>query len=203
MYPCYLVAKSSPTLCNLRDCSSARLPCPALSPRVCSNSCPLSQWCNLTISSSVAPFFFCLQPFSASGSFPVSWLFTSGGQSIGASASASPSNEYSRLISLKIQVSIFPQTPPHPGCHITLSRVACAVQCVGGCVSRLVVSNSLQPHGLQPARLLCPWNSPGKNTGVGCHSFLQEIFPTQGSNSDLLNCRQILYPLSYQRNPVQ
>ena len=40
---------------------------------------------------------------------------------------------------------------------------------------------SVRPYGLQPARLLCPWNSPGKNTGVGCHSLLQGIFPTQGS----------------------
>ena len=46
--------------------------------------------------------------------------------------------------------------------------------------------------------LFCPWNSPGKNTGVGCHSFLQEIFPTQGSNLGLLHCRQILYLLSHQ-----
>ena len=66
-----------------------RLPCPSLSPGVCSNSCPLSWWCYLTISSYVAPFSFCLQPFPASGSFPKSWLFTSGDQSIGASASAS------------------------------------------------------------------------------------------------------------------
>ena len=56
---------------------------------VCSNSCPLSQWCYLTISSSVAPFSSCLLSFSASGSFPMSWLFPSGGQSIGTSASAS------------------------------------------------------------------------------------------------------------------
>ena len=46
-------------------------------------------------------------------------------------------------------------------------------------VSRLVVSNSLQPHGLYPTRALCPWNSPGKTTGVGCHSLLQEIFLTR------------------------
>ena len=58
-----------------------RIPCPSLSPRVCSNSRPLSWWCCLTISSSDRPpFSFCLQSFSASGSFPVSWLFTSGGQ---------------------------------------------------------------------------------------------------------------------------
>ena len=65
-----------------------RLPCPSLSPEVCSNSCPLNWWCYLTISSSVA-LFSCPQSFPASGSFPVSQLFASGGQTIGASASAS------------------------------------------------------------------------------------------------------------------
>ena len=65
-----------------------RLPCPSPSPRVCSNSCPLSQWCHPTISSSITPFSSCLQSFSASRSFLTSWLFTSGGQSIGASPSA-------------------------------------------------------------------------------------------------------------------
>ena len=48
--------------------------------------------------------------------------------------------------------------------------------------SRSVVSDSLRPHGLQPARLLCPWDSPGKNPGVGCHALLQGLFLTQGSN---------------------
>ena len=51
------------------------------------------------------------------------------------------------------------------------------------CVSCSIVSDSLQPHGLHPARLPCPWDSPGKNTGVGCHALLQGIFPSQGSNS--------------------
>ena len=69
-----------------------RLPCPSLSPGVCSNSCPLSQWCNPTISSSIAPFSSCPQSFPVSGSFPMSWLFTSGGQSFGASASVLPMN---------------------------------------------------------------------------------------------------------------
>ena len=50
-----------------------------------------------------------------------------------------------------------------------------------------VVSDSLQPYGLRPARLLCPWNFPGKNTRAGCHFLLQRIFPTQGSNPCLLN----------------
>ena len=67
----------------------ARPPCPSLSPGVCSNSCPLSQWCHPTISSSVIPFSSRLQSFPASGSFPVSQLFTSGGHSIRAWASAS------------------------------------------------------------------------------------------------------------------
>ena len=51
-----------------------------------------------------------------------------------------------------------------------------------GVLSCSVTSNSLQPHGLQPTRLLCLWNFPGKITGVGCHFFLQGIFPIQGSN---------------------
>ena len=67
----------------------ASLPCPSLSPKVCSNSCQLSQWCHPTISSSVASFSPCPQFFPASGSFAMNWLFASGGQSIGASASAS------------------------------------------------------------------------------------------------------------------
>ena len=53
--------------------------------------------------------------------------------------------------------------------------------------SHSAVPNSLWPHGLQPARLLCPWDSPGNNTGVGCHSLVQGIFPTQASNLGLLH----------------
>ena len=67
----------------------ARLPCPSLSPGVCSNSCSMNQWCHQMISLSVTPFSSCLQSLPASGSFPMSQLFASGGQSIGASASAS------------------------------------------------------------------------------------------------------------------
>ena len=66
-----------------------RPPCPSLTPRVYSNSCSLSQWCHPTISSSVVPFSSCLQSFPASGSFQMSWFSTSGGQSIGVSASES------------------------------------------------------------------------------------------------------------------
>ena len=73
----------------LHELQHTRLPCPSPSPRVCSTSCPSSRWCPPTISSSVTLFSSCLQPFPASGSFPVSHFFASGGQSIGASASAS------------------------------------------------------------------------------------------------------------------
>ena len=67
----------------------ARFPCPLPCPRVCSNSYPLSQWCHLTLSSSAVPFSSCSQSLPASGYFPFSQLFASGGQSIGASASMS------------------------------------------------------------------------------------------------------------------
>ena len=68
---------------------NTRVPCLSLSPRSCSNSCPLTRWCCPTISSSVAHFSSCRQSFPASGSFLVSWLLTSGGQSTGTLASAS------------------------------------------------------------------------------------------------------------------
>ena len=76
--------------CDPMDCMQhTRLPCPSPTPRACSNSCPSSWWCHPTISFSTAPFSSCLQSFPASGSFLVSQFFTSGGQSIGASASTS------------------------------------------------------------------------------------------------------------------
>ena len=67
--------------------------------------------------------------------------------------------------------------------------------------SHSVVSDSLWPYGLWPARLLHPWDSPGMNTGMGCHFLLQGISPTQESNLPLLHCRQILYRLSYEGSP--
>ena len=74
---------------GLCDPTHTRCPCPSLSPRVCSDSSPLSRWCHPNMSSSVAPFSSCPQSFLAKGSFPISQLFSSGGQSIGDSASAS------------------------------------------------------------------------------------------------------------------
>ena len=90
-FPTFFVVQllSHVQLSVIRGLQYTRLPCPSLSPGVCSNSCPLRQWCCLTISSSVALFSFCLQSFRASGSFSMSRFFTSGGQSIGAPASAS------------------------------------------------------------------------------------------------------------------
>ena len=82
---CCSVAKSWLTLCDPMDCSTPGFP---VLYRVCSNSCPLSQWCHPTISSSVIPLSSCSLSFPASGSFLVCWLFASNGQSTGASASA-------------------------------------------------------------------------------------------------------------------
>ena len=80
-----------------------RLPCPSLPPRVCSNACPLSQWCHPTVSSSVASFPSCTQSFPASGSFPVSWLIiTRWSEDWSFSFSISPSSEYSGLISFRV-----------------------------------------------------------------------------------------------------
>ena len=73
----------------LHGLQHARLPCPSPTARVCSNSCPLSQWCDPNISPSVVPFFSCLHSFPASGSFPMSQFFASGSQTIRTSGLAS------------------------------------------------------------------------------------------------------------------
>ena len=73
--------------------------------------------------------------------------------------------------------------------------------CLVCSVSLSVMSTSLWPHGLYLTTLLCPWNSPGKNTGVGCCSLLQGIFLNQESKLGLLHYRQILYYLSHQGSP--
>ena len=92
-YFCYVqfssVTQSSSALLQYHGLQHARLPCPSPTPGVYSNSCPLSQWCHLTISSSVGPFTSCLQSFPTSGSFPRNQFFTSGGQNIRDSASPS------------------------------------------------------------------------------------------------------------------
>ena len=107
---------------------------------------------------------------------------------------------------LRVHLGSVKQLPTDP---VVLGVVCvCVCACTHVCVSHSVVSNSLLPHGSMVAipqqsnRLLCPWNSPGKNTGVGCHSLLQGFFPTKGSNPGLLPCRQILYHLSQQGSPL-
>ena len=86
---CWLSEFCGHKLCNPMDCSIPGSPVLHCLLEFVQNSYPLSQWCYLTISSSVAPFSSCPQSFPVSGTFPMSWLFTSGGQGIGASASAS------------------------------------------------------------------------------------------------------------------
>ena len=85
----YFSSVQSLSRVQLCDPMDFKLPCPSLSPGVCLDSCPLSQWCHPTISSFVLPFSSCPQSFPASGSFPMSQLFTSGGPSTGVSALAS------------------------------------------------------------------------------------------------------------------
>ena len=60
-------------------------------------------------------------------------------------------------------------------------------------LNHFCLSDSLRPYDLQSTRLLCPWDSPGKNTGMDCHALLQRSFPTQGWNLGVLHCRWILY----------
>ena len=96
-------------------------------------------------------------------------------------------SKINEILKLFITVNFFKMM----GCQISILRVK----------SCSVVSNFLRPYRLQPTRLLCPWDSPGKNAGVGCHALLQRIFPTQRSNPSLPHCRRILYCLSHQRNP--
>ena len=87
MYIVVVQSLSHVQLCSPMDCSTPSCSS-SPSPRICSNSCPLSRWCHPTISSSVVPFSSCPQSFPASGSFPMTQLFVSGGQSIGAPASS-------------------------------------------------------------------------------------------------------------------
>ena len=97
---CCSISRSCPTLWP-HGLLHARLPCPSLSPRVCSDSCPLSRWCHL-ISSSVAPFSSCPQSFPASGSFSMSQLCIKWPKHWSFSFSISLSNKYLGLISFRI-----------------------------------------------------------------------------------------------------
>ena len=109
----------------------------------------IESWCHPTISSSVTPFSSSCPSFPASGSFTVSWLFASGGQSIGASASVLP---------VPIQ-GLFP---------LGLTGL---ISLLSKGLSRVFSSTTVGKHQFF-SLLLCPWNSPGKNIGVGSHSLL-------------------------------
>ena len=92
--------------------------------------------------------------------------------------------------------------PPQLASHSSPSSHSCLV-CTGSCcclVTRLCLT-LLQPHGLEPTRLLCPWDFSDKNTGVGCHFLLQGIFLAQGSNLCLLHWQVGSFPLNHQGSP--
>ena len=157
----------------------------------------------------------------------MSQFFASGDQSIGASALASvlPMNtlpnpqhqSYATGNLLSVSVALPILDVSYEGNH-TLRDTLCLAsftqrnvfevqpccsmsQCFfifDVCVNHSVVSDSLRSHGLYPSRLLCPWNSPGKDTGVGCYSPLHQIFLIQGLNPILPHFKQILYSLSHQ-----
>ena len=117
-----------------------RLHCPSLSPRICLNSGPLSCWCHPTISSSVAPFSSCPQSFPASGSFPISWLFISGSQSIGASALAS-------VLPMTIQYSWYSQEYQKQLLQLDMKQLLTyliSLQSKG--LSRVFSSTTIQKH---------------------------------------------------------
>ena len=91
----------------------------------------------------------------------------------------------------KIKLSCLHSNPSFSTCQIRNQVWCCMLSCS-------VVSDSLRPHGQWPIRLLCPWDSPCKNTGVRCYALLQRIFLAQGSKPGIPNCRQILYQPSQQ-----
>ena len=108
---------------------------------------------------------------------------------------APPCNKLRKFSSFPASRQPFYFLPSIPCDFMTFLGCVCVCVCVCVCIhtcvpvhehSHSVMSNSLQPRGLQSARPICPWNFPGKNAGVGCHFLLQGIFPTQGSNPCLL-----------------
>ena len=132
-----------------------RLPCPSLSPRVCSNSCSLSWWCHQTISSSVFPFSSYPQSFPASGSCPMSQLFASGSQSVGASASVNQS------VQLLSRIQLF-ATPWNTARQASLS-----------------ITNSRSLLELMSIESAMP-----SNHFIFCHPLLPSIFPSIRVSSD-------------------
>ena len=138
----------------------ARPPCPSPAPGVHSDSCPSSWWCPATISSSVVPFSSYLQSFPASGSFPMSQFFASGGQSIGVSASAS--NEYSGLISFRVDwFDLFAVQGTLKNFLQHHSLKASVLQCLS--IFRIHLS-----HPYKPGEKASEWNLSGWHLDLGC-----------------------------------
>ena len=138
----------------------ARPPCPSPTPGVYSNSCPLSQWCHPTISSSVVPFSSCLQSFLASGSSPMSQFFASGSQIIGVSASVLPMNTQDWFpLGWTGWLSLLSKGLSRVFSNTTVQQQ----QFFGASVqfSHSVMSSSLRPHESQHARPPCPSPTPG------------------------------------------
>ena len=173
---CCSVTQSCPTLCDPTDCSTPGFPvCSSPSLGVCSNSCPLSWWCHPTISSSVVPFSSCPQSFPVLGSFLMSHLCASGGQSTRTSASVSasvlPVNfqdwfplGLTGLISLlsKGLSSIFSNTTVQKHQFFSAQPSLWSNSHIHTVqFSHSVMSDSLQPHELQHARPPCPSPTPG------------------------------------------
>ena len=143
----------------------ARLPCPSPTGRACSNSCPSSQWCHPTISSSVIPLSSCIQSFPASWSFPLSQFFTAGGQRIGVSASAS-------VLPVNIQ-DWFP-----------LGFTGCiSLQSKG--LSRVFSNTTVQKASVLwrsaffMVQLSHPYMTLGKTTALTRRTFVSKVMPTK------------------------
>ena len=168
-----------------------RPPCPSPTPRAYSNSLPLSQWCHPTISSSVVPFSR-LQSFPASGSFQMKQFFAPGGQSIGASASASvlPMSIQDWLpLRLTGLISLL-----YKGLSRVSSRTTIGKYQLCWIWNKTELETTENPVGFR----LCPsLKYKSESHWIGSLPLLQRIFPTQGSNPCLPHCRWILHQLSH------
>ena len=108
---------------------------------------------------------------------------------------------HSLIVSKSSSTTHFSSTCSFVSCHPDSAETVLKVVCVVLCVLVAKLCLTLAIPWTVTARLLCPWDSPGKNTGVGCHFLLQRIFPTQESIPGLLHCRQMFYQLSCEVTP--
>ena len=152
---------------GLQHTKPSVLPCPSPSPRVCSNSCPLSRWCHPTNPSSVGPFSSCPQSFPESRSFQ--WVGSS--------------HQVAKVLELQASASVLPMNIQgwFPLGWVDLISLQFKVK-VKVTQSYLTLYDPMDCSS---------WNSPGQNTGVGSFFLLQGIFPTQGSNPGLTGYRSL------------